>query len=258
MDRLYFINNPTTALDTSLGIVSSLVQSIETTFPTATRQGPWSLQYRVFRDTIPPGTTSVDAEGKPKAFAHALKHLLHLSNLDQHQAYICNQSPTTTAVVTGIPLHQQEAHATLVRHQFAALWQLRHVLSLQQGGIYSAGLCTIQLGELRSIREGPQSGGIPSPGVVVCISTVVGSDSDEEVDTGSDSQAIGIGSSDDEAVDFDYAEAIIRDCWNKIKGNRDLKKSDIREVMMTQEYVKGIKEKEAAVRMWCEVLRLRV
>jgi hypothetical protein len=200
----------------------------------------------------------MDAEGKPKPFTHALKHLLHLSSLDQHHAYICNQAPTKTAIVTAIPLRQQEAHATLVRHQFAALWQLRHVLSLQQGSTYSAGLCTIRLGELRSIREGPQSGGIPSPGVVICISTVVGSNSDEEIDTEDDSQAMETGLSDDEAVDFDYAEAIIRDCWNKIKGNRDFKKSDIREVMMAQEYAKGVKEKEAAVRMWCEVLRLRV
>lgn len=258
MDRLYFINNPSTALEASLGTVNSLIQSIETTFPTATRQGPWFLQYRVFRDTIPPGLNSVDVEGKPKQFAHALKHLLHVSSLDQQHAYICNKPPTSKATVTGIPLRQQDAHATLVRHQFAALWQLRHVLSLQQGSTYSAGLCTIQVGELRSIREGPQSGGIPSPGVVVWISTVVGSDIEKGTDDEGPSQATDTSLSDDEAVDFDYAEAIIRDCWNKIKASRDFKKTEVKEVMMAQEEAKGVKEKEAAVRMWCEVLRLRV
>jgi hypothetical protein len=44
--------------------------------------------------------------------------------------------------------------------------------------------------------------------------------------------------------------------WSKIKENRDLGKSEIREVMMVADNLK-IQEKEAAVRMWCDGLRLR-
>jgi len=252
VDRLYFVSNPSTSLDPSLSIVNTLVQSLENTFPTAARQSPWSLQYRAFRDTIPPGTPSTDAEGKPTQYAHTLQHLFHLSSLEPNRAFICIQPPSGTGTVSAIPLSQQDAHASLVRHQFAALWQPRHVLALQQGASYTAGICTVQIGELRAIREGPQSGGIQSPGVLICISTIVGADnSDENTDT--------LNSLDDgdEEVDFEYAQEIIRDCWRQIKDGQDLGKSEIKQVMMDSEYVDDIDEKDAAVRMWCEVLRLR-
>ena len=61
----------------------------------------------------------------------------------------------------------------------------------------------------------------------------------------------------DEEVDFEYAQEIIRDCWRQIKDGQDIGKSEIKEVMMDSEYVDDIDEKDAAVRMWCEVLRLR-
>jgi hypothetical protein len=150
--------------------------------------------------------------------------------------------------VSAIPLSQQDAYALLIKNQMAALWQPRHALYIQQGTTYAGGVCTVQIGELRLKREAPQTGGTQSPGVVVCISTTVGSDdlveaTNEEME--------------DEAIDFDYAHAIIRDCWNQIKSGRDLGKSDAREVMMAPDYVQGFREKDAVVRMWCEVLRLR-
>ena len=202
---------------------------------------------------------SNDAEGKPKPFAHTYQHLLHHTSYGQNRTYICTQPPGEQgkAIVASMPIRQQDAYATLVRYQEAALWTPRHVLSVQSGTAYTGGLCTIQVGELRATREGPQSG-VQSPGVLVCISTVVGADTSE------DSQDPGYKSTEndtaldvDEAPDFDYAQAVIRDCWGKIKEGRDLGKSDIKEVMMAQEDVKGSKETEAAVRMWCEVLRLR-
>jgi hypothetical protein len=155
--------------------------------------------------------------------------------------------------VSAIPLRQQESHALLLRHQFTALWQPRHVLSLQQGTTYNAGLCTIQLGELRWTREGPQSAGIQSPGVLICISTIIGADgSDDPLESSSATLE-----DEQEQPDFDYAQSIIRDCWSKIKSNVNLGKSEVKEVMMAQDNTKAIQEKEAAVRMWCEVLRLR-
>lgn len=149
-------------------------------------------------------------------------------------------------------------YATLLKHQSAALWNARHILSVQQGTAYNGGLCTIQIGELRSTREGPQSGAVQSPGVVVCISTVVGSDvSDDSNPNTKMENGTAMEIDGDATVDFDYAQAVIRDCWAKIKEGRDLGRSEVREVMMAQEDVKGVKEKEAVVRMWCEVLRLR-
>jgi hypothetical protein len=241
------VHNPSTNLDAALNTVNTLIQGIETSYQTATRQAPWSLQYRLFRDTIPPGNAqSTDADGKPKPFAHTLQHHLHLSSLDQNRTYTCIQPPTGTSTVSAIPLRQQESHALLLRHQFSALWQPRHILSLQQGTSYTTGLCSVQLGELRWTREGPQSGGIQSPGVVICISTIVGAESpDDALEDG------------EEQPDFEYAQAMIRDCWSKIKNNRDLGKSEVKEIMMVQDNIKTFKEQEAAVRMWCEALRLR-
>jgi hypothetical protein len=155
--------------------------------------------------------------------------------------------------VSAIPLRQQESHALLLRHQFTALWQPRHVLSLQQGTTYNAGLCTIQLGELRWTREGSQSAGVQSPGVLICISTLIGADgSDNSLDLGSTTLEDG-----QEQPDLDYAQSIIHDCWSKIRSNQNLGKSEVKEVMMAYDNTKTIQEKEATVQMWCEVLRLR-
>jgi hypothetical protein len=191
-------------------------------------------------------------EGKSKPFAHTLQHLLHLSSLDQNRTYICVQAPVGTSTVTAIPHRQQEPLALLLRHQFSALWQPRQVLSVQQGTTYTAGLCTIRIGELRATREGPQSGGIQSPGVFVCISTTVGAADQDGIQSSLNSET----EDREDQIDLEYAQALIRDCWSKIKENRDLGKSEIREVMMTSGNLQN-QQKEAAVRMWCEGLRLR-
>jgi hypothetical protein len=186
---------------------------------------------------------------------HALQHHLHLSSLDPTCTYVYCQPVQGEGVVTALSRQQQETQALFVRTQMAALWQPRHVLSLLQGNSYRAGMCTIQIGELRSTREGPQSSGIQSPGVVVCISAAVGSDSSEESDDmlhapqEQDPTAYTNGT-----IDFEYAQTIVRDCWSKVKDNKDLGRSEVKEVMMAPN---AENEKEAAVRMWCEVLRLR-
>jgi hypothetical protein len=61
----------------------------------------------------------------------------------------------------------------------------------------------------------------------------------------------------DDLANLDYAQSIIRDCWSKIKDGRDLGRSEAREVMMAQDNLQSVKEKEATIQMWCEVLRLR-
>jgi hypothetical protein len=138
----------------------------------------------------------------------------------------------------------------LLRHQFSALWQPRHVLQVPQGVFYKAGVCNIHLGELRSSREGPQSAGIQSPGVLVCITTTVGAPELE------DWQKEGKVPDEDEGPDFDWAQLVIRDCWNKMKSGQDLGKSEVKEVMMDITTA-GKQEQETAARMWCEAIRLR-
>ncbi|KAJ4363653.1 hypothetical protein N0V83_009949 [Neocucurbitaria cava] len=274
---LYYIPNPSTNLENSLATVKSLIQSIEDTFQTASRQTPWTLSYRAFRDTLPPNyTPPTDEKGSPKPYPHTYQHLLHHSSYGATRTYICIQSPPSAAgehakgTVTAIPAQQQDSYASLIRHQQAALWSPRHVLSVQGGAAYTTGgMFDIQVGELRASREGPQaqSGVVQSPGVIVCISTLVGSA--EEASSTSNSQKPGQngtaanGNGDDEGYaegpDFDYAQAVIRECWKKIKEGVDLGRSEVREVMMAarEEVHGGLREQEAAVRAWCEVLKLR-
>lgn len=131
---------------------------------------------------------------------------------------------------------------------------------MREGTTYSGGLCTIQIGELRATREGPQSGAVLSPGIVVCITTTVGAeDADDNLDSGYTSMENGAALDvDDQEIDFEYAQTVIRECWSKIKDGRDLGRSEVREVMMTPvATAKKGKERDAAVRMWCEVLRMR-
>jgi hypothetical protein len=63
---------------------------------------------------------------------------------------------------------------------------------------------------------------------------------------------------DGEDADFDYAQALIRDCWAKMRQGRDLGRSEVKEFFMAPTLTAHREqEREAAVRMWCEALRLR-
>ena len=99
-----------------------------------------------------------------------------------------------------------------------------------------------------------------SPGIVVCITTTVGAeDTDDSLDSGYTSMENGAAVHvDDQEIDFEYAQTVIRECWSRIKQGRDLGRSEVREVMMTPKIpVKKGQERDAAVRMWCEILRMR-
>jgi hypothetical protein len=253
---IYLISNPSTKPDDALHTVNTLIQAIETS-QDATRQKPWSLSYRLFRNTIPRAYTNeapLDADGKPTAFAHTYQHLLHLSSLSPSRTYVHVQPPADQGAgsVSSIPLQQQDAHSALLRHQTAALWSPRHVLAVQQGATYHGGPFTIHIGELRAARE---AGAPQSPGVVVCISTTVSTyDAGDVAEDGEN----GVKTEQAEAIDLDCAQAGIRAFWNKIRAGRDLGRAEAREVMMAPRNDMGPEdEAQAAVRMWCEVLRLR-
>lgn len=154
--------------------------------------------------------------------------------------------------MTCIPASQSESLALLLRHQLAALWTPRHVLSVPNGALFTAGLFTIYIGELRALREG-QGGGASSPGVVVCIATTAGADESAQTE-GIDGDAV-------EPVDFEAARAAVRELWGAIRARRDLGRGEVREVFMAPSggSARDAKsdETDAVVRMWCEVLRLR-
>jgi hypothetical protein len=108
-----------------------------------------------------------------------------------------------------------------------------------------------------------------SPGVLVCVGTEVG-------DVGGDEYGVGQGDGEgedsgyvslnggirdgedmEEDVDISDAEELIRGLWGTIRTGIDIGKAEVREVMLGKEGLKGKTHKEAVVRMWCEVLRLR-
>ena len=125
---------------------------------------------------------------------------------------------------------------------------------MQQGATYQGGPFTIHIGELRAARE---AGGPQSPGVVVCISTVVSTFNADDA-AAADEHDNGVKMENQEAIDLDCAQAGIRAFWNKIKAGQDLGRAETREVMMApRNNMAPDDERQAAVRMWCEALRLR-
>ncbi|KAF2852590.1 hypothetical protein T440DRAFT_31307 [Plenodomus tracheiphilus IPT5] len=246
---LFLVHNPSTNIDASLNIVNALIQGVESNFPSIRREAPWSLSYRAFRDTIPPKhQPSKDAEGKPQPYTHRYQHFLHHTSLAQDRAFICIQPASGQATVTSIPLQQQDATVFTLRQYMASTWSPRHVLTIQQGATFTGGMFTVQIGELRASREGLQSAPVQSPGVVVCINMTVGGPDEEE----------GSAPANPEEIDFDFAQDMIRQCWNMMKEGRDLGRSEIREVIMVPTLTThSEREREAAVRLWCDALRLR-
>lgn len=147
--------------------------------------------------------------------------------------------------MVAIPVSQSDAQAALLRGQLATLWSPRQTLHVQNGATYEGELLTVQIGEVRAMRE--QGGGVSSPGVVVCISTVVGGGDEEGSANGVQNGTV--------EVDTEFAQAMIRDLWAKMREGKDLGRAEVREVFMALQG--GNEDTDAAVRMWCEVLRLR-
>ncbi|KAJ4325397.1 hypothetical protein N0V94_000739 [Neodidymelliopsis sp. IMI 364377] len=243
---LYFIPTPSAQSTDSNATLTTLISSLETTFHTLTRSTPWSLTYRLFRDTPPRDTSSASNSEAPAPFTHTYQHFLHQTSLSQNRTYVHVAPPANkgTGSVAAIPASQSDAQALLLRNQLAALWQPRHMLSVQQGATYTGGLFTVQIGEVRALREG-QGAGVSSPGVVVCVSTIAGAGGVNGV-TG------GVQNGDDdslveEEVDFEFAQATIREFWGKIKAGRDLGRLEVREVLMLPKEGESREEKDAAL-----------
>ncbi|KAJ4983206.1 hypothetical protein SVAN01_11306 [Stagonosporopsis vannaccii] len=244
---LYFIPTPSAQPADSSTTASTLISSLETHFHTLTRSAPWTLTYRLFRDTPPRPDPNTD---NPTSYAHTYQHFLTHTSLS-NRCYIHIAPPASAAkgsgTVAAIPISQSDAQASLLRNQLAALWSPRQTLSVQNGATYEGGLFAVQIGEVRAMREA-HGGGMSSPGVVVCISTRLGEEDDVEA---SNVVKNGLG----EEFDVDFAQAMIRELWGKIREGHDLGRAEAREVFMAPTV--GPAYKDAAVRMWCEALRLR-
>jgi hypothetical protein len=138
------------------------------------------------------------------------------------------------------------------------MWAARHSLTIPHGTTYAFGQYLLHIGEIRMARSGPStSSNLMSPGIVVCITTT-SNNKPEGSEEDKDSGYLSIdGGADEEIADLEEAQAEVRAVWTSIKSGIEFGKAEVREVMMGREGIREDAEKEAAVRMWCDVLKLR-
>jgi hypothetical protein len=142
------------------------------------------------------------------------------------------------------------------------MWAFRHSLTIPHGITYTCGQYTLHIGEIRMARSGPSaSSNLMSPGVVVCITAVSGA-KNGDINEGEGGEDLGYVSmdglgADEDTVDLEERQSEVRAVWTLIKSGIEFGKAEVKEVMMGQQGVKDDAEKEAIVRMWCDVLRLR-
>jgi hypothetical protein len=260
---LYYIPNHGGQLAASLDHVKAIVAGIESSYPRADRAGAWTLTHRVLRDVAPYSETA------QTDYPHAYQHLLHVSSISPDRTYSLIQhppppaqdgtSPTTSPTtphmaMASLPLSQGEAHAAFLANQMPLLWNPQRMLDVANGKTFHAGDFLIYLGELRSRRQG-QTGNQTAPGVVVCVSTHVGGPDDDDDDDDDDSSS----PPDEDAMDFGYAQASIREFWNTVKKDITFGRADVREYMqLAQDFGRDEEQaREAVARMWCEALSPR-
>ncbi|KAF2270101.1 hypothetical protein CC78DRAFT_611766 [Lojkania enalia] len=272
---LYHIPIAHNTPEASTTVLNALIHSIETKFDLAVRQLPWSLTHRLLRSVPPPTAQS--------PLPQSYQHILQLSYLNPSQTYCYihpfsaihpshpanpqikpDPSPSTTqqpqasaapGTIISIPVSQSEAHIGFLVNQLSPLWAFRHALNVVNGPAYATGQFVIHLGDLRASRPGSASVTSTS-GIVVCISTAIEDDDDDDDDL-RDSGYMSLDGEVEEEIDLGEAQAQIRALWIMLKEGVEFGKAEPREYMMSKELVKGEREKEAVVRMWCELLRLR-
>ncbi|KAF2112595.1 mediator complex, subunit Med20 [Lophiotrema nucula] len=281
---LYFIPAPTNAPEASTTVLNALINNIESKFDDAARQNPWGLVHRLLRSVVSPSAP-------PSQQTPNLQHVLQLSYLSTSRTYCyIHPSPPTTQVaasvqvkneptsqaptplpqpaqssttagaekgtIISIPVAQSDAHMALLVNQLSSLWAFRHAMSLQNGITYNIGQFIINLGELKASRQGTTSmSNASTAGVAVCISTVADSEEDQLDDSGYASLN---GDADAEVeVDVSASQTAVRSLWDALKTGIEFGKTEPREYFMAPEVLKGEKQREAVVRMWCELLRMR-
>ncbi|KAF9737137.1 hypothetical protein PMIN06_001897 [Paraphaeosphaeria minitans] len=253
---VYYIPNQGAQLSASLDHVRAIVAGIESSFPRADKAGTWALTHRMLRDNPPYSETA-----QPD-YPHAYQHLLHVSTISPDRAYNLIQHPSKAGqdgsagsmpqtAIASFPLIQGDAHATFLANQMPLLWVPQRMLDVVNGKTFQAGDFLIYVCELRSRRQA-QTGNQTSPAVVVCISTHAGGPDDDDDGTSSPPP-------DDDAIDFEYAQASIRELWNTVKKDITFGRAEVREHMQpAQDFGRSEEQnRETVVRMWCEALSPR-
>jgi hypothetical protein len=256
---LYYIPNHGGQLAASLDHVKAIVAGIESSYPRAGKGAAWTLTHRVLRDVAPYSETA------QTDYLHAYQHLLHVSSISPDRTYNLIQHPPPPALdgtsctaphaaMASLPQSQGDAHAAFLANQMPLLWSPQRMLDVANGKTFHAGDFVIYLGELRSRRQG-QTSNQTAPGVVVCVSTHVGGpddDDDDDDDTSSPPP-------DEDTMDFEYAQASIRELWNTVKKDITFGRADVREYMqLAQDFGRHEEQaREAVARMWCEALSPR-
>lgn len=250
---VYYIPNQGAQLSASLDYVKAIVAGIESSFPRADKAGTWALTHRMLRDN-PPYSETAQSD-----YPHAYQHLLHVSTISPDRTYNLIQHPTPAGqdgssgtpqvAIASLPLSQGDAHANFLANQMPLLWTPQRMLDVANGKTFQTGDFLIYVGELRSRRQA-QTGNQASPAVVVCVSTHAGGPDDD--DTSSSPP-------DENAIDFEYAQASIRELWNTIKKDITFGRAEVREHMQPAQTFGRSEEqnREAVARMWCEALSPR-
>lgn len=246
---LYYIPNHGAQLSASLDLVKAIVAGIESSYPRADKAGAWTLTHRLLRD-VPPYSETAQTD-----YPHSYQHLLHLSTVSPDRTYnvISQNHASATApqvAVASIPLSQTDAHFAFLANQMPLLWSPQRMLDVVNGKTYHTGEFLVHVGELRSRRQ-VQTSNQTSPAVVVCVSTHTGGSRDDD-----DPPSLPV---DDNAMEFEYAQALIRDLWGTIKKDITFGRSEVREHMQLAQDFGPDQEKtrEAIARMWCEALSPR-
>ncbi|KAJ4356375.1 uncharacterized protein N0V89_004408 [Didymosphaeria variabile] len=253
--NLYYIPNQGAQLSASLDFVKAIVAGIESSYPRANKAGAWTLSHRVLRD-VPPYSETAQTD-----YAHSYQHLLHVSTISPDRTYSLIQRPpqagsngTSAAApqvaIASIPLSQSDAHFAFLANQMPLLWSPQRMLDVANGKTYQAGDFLIYVGELRSRRQ-VQTSTQTSPGVVVCVSTHAGG---PDNDVHASYLLV-----NEDTIDFEYAQASIRELWSTIKKDITFGRSEVRENMQLAQDFGDDEERsrEAVMRMWCEALSPR-
>ncbi|CAI6337283.1 unnamed protein product [Periconia digitata] len=255
---LFFVSNPTAQIPGSEALCESVSTGIEQNLQRANREeSSWSLSHIIFRDIQDaPNTASSSASTTP---SHSYHHLLRLSCFNPDRAYSYIQPRTSGEAtpnvaqgpIVAMPADQFDQFNQLVLNQWSLLWTPQRALDIPPnfpGFSYKVAAFTIHIGALRSRRTGPQTAATLSPGILVCISTDILGENEEALK--SDDNDLDYGE-----IDYSQTQEAIRELWRTMTTGVELGKSEVREVM--QAGAEKEQDTEAAVRMWCEALKLR-
>ncbi|KAF2751145.1 hypothetical protein M011DRAFT_102610 [Sporormia fimetaria CBS 119925] len=243
---IFFVPTPTGNPDATAKTLATLTESL-TSHPAAYPQDtPLTLHYRLLR------STPTDPPKPPETLPQ--HHLLSLSSISPEKTFCHVQKPTsesnnTSPTIIAIPVSSLDSHASFLTGPMGALWTPGHSIKAT-GETYILGETTIQLAALTQQRGDASHGAQTlSPGVVVCIGM-----QNEDVDP---EDIIGDEASMKREL-ADGGKAQIRALWDQFFSEcAGVNKNEVKEVNIGIEGMSEKTTRNALIKMWCEVLKLR-